>query len=112
MITPSGETLSYASLAAEAAKIDLPKDVRLKPEAKWRYLGKPMQRIDIAGKSTGTTTFGIDIQMPGIVYAIVRTNPRLGGGFKGYDASAADKSKGAIASVFRPRNARNTWFSC
>ena len=41
---------------------DPPKDVRLKPEAEWRYLGKPMQRIDIVGKSTGTATFGIDIK--------------------------------------------------
>ena len=99
IITPRGETLSYASLAAEASKIDLPKDVRLKPEAEWRYLGKPMQRIDIVGKSTGTTTFGIDIKMPDMVYATVRTNPRLGGGIKGYDASAAEKSKGVIAIV-------------
>ena len=99
IITPRGETLSYASLAAEAAKIDLPKDVRLKPEAEWRYLGKPMQRIDIVGKSTGTTTFGIDIKMPDMVYATVRTNPRLGGGIKGYDASAAEKSKGVIEIV-------------
>ena len=40
---------------------------RLKPEAEWRYLGKPIQRIDIVAKSTGTMTFGIDIRMPGMV---------------------------------------------
>jgi MmeI, helicase spacer domain/MmeI, N-terminal domain len=72
VITPRGEALSYASLAADAARIDPPKDVRLKPEAEWRYLGKAMQRTDIVAKSTGTATFGIDIKMPGMVYATVR----------------------------------------
>jgi isoquinoline 1-oxidoreductase beta subunit len=99
VITPRGEALSYASLAADAARIDPPKDVRLKPEAEWRYLGKPMQRIDIVAKSTGTATFGIDIKMSGMVYATARTNPRIGGGIKGFDASAAEKSRGVIAIV-------------
>ncbi|MCA1455678.1 xanthine dehydrogenase family protein molybdopterin-binding subunit [Bradyrhizobium sp. BRP22] len=99
VITPRGEVLSYASLAAEAAKIEPPQKVRLKPAADWRYLGKPMQRIDIVAKSTGTATFGIDIRMPGMVYATVRANPAIGGGIKGYDASAAAKARGVIAVV-------------
>jgi isoquinoline 1-oxidoreductase beta subunit len=37
--------------------------------------------------------------MPGMLYATVRTNPRLGGGLKGYDASAAAKSKGVVKIV-------------
>ncbi|MCA6106320.1 xanthine dehydrogenase family protein molybdopterin-binding subunit [Bradyrhizobium cenepequi] len=99
VITPRGETLSYASLAADAAKIEPPRRVRLKPETEWRYLGKPMQRIDIIAKSTGTATYGIDIRMPGMVYATVRANPAIGGSIKGYDASAAEKAKGIIAVV-------------
>jgi isoquinoline 1-oxidoreductase beta subunit len=99
VITPDGRSLSYASLAAEAARIDLPSSVRLKPEAEWRYLGKPMRRIDMVAKSTGTATFGIDLRMPGMVYATVRTNPRLGGGMRGYDASAAETSRGVIRIV-------------
>src|SRR5262249_53557909 len=99
VITPRGEALSYPSLAADAARIDPPKDVRLKPEADWRYLGRTMQRIDIVTKSTGTATFGIDIKMPGMVYATVRTNPSIGGGIKGFDARAAEKAIGVIAIV-------------
>jgi isoquinoline 1-oxidoreductase beta subunit len=99
VITPRGEALSYSSLAADAARIDTPKDVRLKPEAEWRYLGKAMQRIDIVAKSTGTATFGIDIKMPGMAYATVRTNPRIGGGINGFDASAAERSRGVVAIV-------------
>ena len=99
VITPDGKALSYVSLAATAATISPPGDVRLKPEAEWRYLGKPMRRIDIVGKSTGTATFGIDLRMPGMVYATVRTNPRLGGAMKSFDGSAAEKAKGVIKVV-------------
>jgi isoquinoline 1-oxidoreductase subunit beta len=99
VITPDGKSLSYASLARIAATIEPPADVKLKPAPEWRYLGKPMQRIDILSKSTGTATFGIDLRMPGMVYATVRTNPRIGGGLKGFDASAAEKAKGVIKIV-------------
>ena len=82
VVTPDGKSLSYASLAATAAKIDPPATATLKPESEWRYLGKPMLRIDMVAKCTGTAVFGIDLRMPGMVYATVRTNPRLGGGMK------------------------------
>jgi len=99
VITPDGRSLSYGSLAATAAKIDPPASVKLKPESEWRYLGKVMPRIDIVAKSTGTAIFGIDLRMPNMVYATVRTNPRLGGGMKAYDSSAAAKSKGVVKIV-------------
>jgi isoquinoline 1-oxidoreductase beta subunit len=99
VITPDGRLLRYASLAGTAAKIDLPATVALKPESEWRYLGKPMPRIDMVAKCTGTALFGIDLKTPGMVYATVRTNPRLGGGMKSYDASAAAMSKGVIKVV-------------
>jgi isoquinoline 1-oxidoreductase subunit beta len=99
VITPDGKSLSYASLAAAAAKIDPPASVALKPESEWRYLGKPMPRIDMVAKCTGKPIFGIDLRMPGMLYATVRTNPRRGGGFKGYDANAAAASRGVIKIV-------------
>ena len=58
-----------------------------------------MLRIDMVAKCTGTAVFGIDLRMPGMVYATVRTNPRLGGGMKGYDASAAANSRGVLKIV-------------
>jgi isoquinoline 1-oxidoreductase beta subunit len=99
VITPDRRSLSYASLAATAAEIEPPAKVTLKPESEWRYLGKPMPRIDMVAKCTGTATFGIDLRMPDMVYATVRTNPRIGGAMKKYDASVAAKSKGVLKIV-------------
>jgi isoquinoline 1-oxidoreductase beta subunit len=99
VVTPDGRSVSYASLAATAAQIDPPATVTLKPESEWRYLGKSMRRIDMVAKCTGTAVFGIDLRMPGMVYATVRTNPRLGGGMKNHDPSAAAASKGVLKIV-------------
>jgi isoquinoline 1-oxidoreductase subunit beta len=99
VVTPDGTSLSYASLAVTAAKIDPPANVMIKPESEWRYLGKSMRRLDMVAKCTGTAIFGIDRRMSGMVYATVRTNPRLGGALNSYDDSAAAKLKGVIKIV-------------
>jgi isoquinoline 1-oxidoreductase beta subunit len=99
IVTPDGRSLSYVSLAAAAARIDPPAHVTLKPESEWRYLGKTMQRIDVVAKSTGTAVYGIDLRVPGMVYATVRANPRLGGSMKSYDAGAAAKARGVLKIV-------------
>ena len=113
VLLPDGKTLSYASLGAAAAQLSPPADVTLKPASEWRILGKPMQRLDIVPKSTGTAVYGIDLRMPGMVYATVRANPRLGGGIKGFDANGADKARGVIKVVPLPEGfgviANNTW---
>jgi isoquinoline 1-oxidoreductase beta subunit len=113
VILPDGRSLSYASLAAAAAKLAPPADVTLKPASQWRLLGRPLQRLDIVPKSTGTAVYGIDLRMPGMVYATVRANPRLGGGIRSFDASAAEKSRGVIKVVPLPQGfgviADNTW---
>lgn len=96
VILPDGTTLSYTSLAPLVAGIPLPTDVALKPEAKWRFLGKPMPRLDMVSKSTGTAIYGPDIQRPDMVFATVRTTPRMGGTMLSYDASEAKSARGVL----------------
>jgi isoquinoline 1-oxidoreductase beta subunit len=99
VVLPDGTRLPYPDLAATAATIDPPDEVALRPDSAWRYLGQKMQRIDIVPKSTGTQTYGIDIDLPGMVFATVRTNPRIGGGMTGFDAKAAEASPGVLRVV-------------
>jgi isoquinoline 1-oxidoreductase beta subunit len=99
VVTPSGERIPYTSLGAEAALIDVPGKVALKEPSEWRLLGKPMQRLDIVEKSTGTAQYGIDVRLPGMVYATVRTNPRIGGGVVRMDDAAAKAARGVIKVV-------------
>ncbi len=99
VVLPDGKRLTYISLASEAAQVSLPSDVSLKPQSEWRYLGKSMPRLDMVAKCTGTAKFGIDLVLPDMVYATVKANPRLGGGVKKFDPSAAEKAKGVLKVV-------------
>ncbi|MGR3563870.1 MAG: molybdopterin cofactor-binding domain-containing protein [Heliomarina sp.] len=114
VIAPDGSRFTYSELAEDAAGIT-PSDVTLRDPSEWRYLGKSTPRIDVVGKSTGTAQFGIDTRLPGMKFAALRANPRLGGGMKGFDASAAEAMPGvekvvdlgnAVAVV-----ANNTWLA-
>ncbi|MDP2493093.1 molybdopterin-dependent oxidoreductase [Shimia thalassica] len=113
VILPDGTRLSYQELAPIAATLDPVTDVALRDPGQWRLIGKPTQRIDIVAKSTGTQTYGIDLDIPGQVHAAVKVNPRQGGAMKGYDASAAKDMRG-VSNVVEITGgvgviADNTW---
>jgi isoquinoline 1-oxidoreductase beta subunit len=99
VVTPSGERIAYTALGADAAKLDPPHNIALKDPTEWRLLGKPMQRLDIVEKSTGSAQYGIDVRLPGMVYATVRTNPRIGAPVLRIDDAAAKAMRGVIKVV-------------
>jgi isoquinoline 1-oxidoreductase beta subunit len=113
VIGSDGRRFSYTELALAAAKVQLPDDPPLKPRAKWRYLGKSMPRVDMVSKCTGEATFGIDVRLPGMVFAAVRMNPAIGAPLNGFDATAAKKMRGVLQVVALPGGvgviADNTW---
>jgi isoquinoline 1-oxidoreductase beta subunit len=51
----------------------------LKQPSEFKLLGKPQPRLDIPAKVTGTATFGIDVRLPGLLYAAVRNAPTFSG---------------------------------
>ncbi len=115
VIAPDGTTLSYGELAADAAGIDPPRGVALRPPSAWKYLGRDVPRADAPAKSTGTALFGADQRLQGMRFATVRICPRLGAGMVSFDASAAENMPGVervldlgdgIAVV-----ASNTWLA-
>jgi isoquinoline 1-oxidoreductase beta subunit len=99
VILPDGRAIPYTALAATAARIAPVRDVALRPPEAWRLIGRPGMRVDIPAKSTGTAVYGIDLALPGMVFATVRTNPRAGGPVNGFDASAAEAMPGVLRVV-------------
>ena len=96
---PDGTEIAYTALAATAATLDPVTDVTLRDPGQWRLIGKPMQRVDIVGKSTGTLTYGIDLTVEDMVHATVCTNPRRGGVLNGFDATEAREMRGVLDVV-------------
>ncbi|MEP2534191.1 molybdopterin cofactor-binding domain-containing protein [Shimia sp.] len=112
VILPDGSKLSYQELAGVAANIAPVRDPKLRDPSQWRLIGKPTQRLDIVAKSTGTQTYGIDLEIEGAVHAAVKVNPRRSGMIS-YDASAAQGMRG-VKHVLEVTNgvaviADNTW---
>ena len=113
VLLPDGRRLAYTALAADAAKIEPVQDVVLREPAQWRLIGKPMQRLDIVAKSTGTLKFGIDLRPEGLLHAAVKVNPRQGGAMLRVDTKPAEALRG-VKKVVPVTNgiaviADNTW---
>jgi isoquinoline 1-oxidoreductase beta subunit len=93
----NGEKLSYGALAAKAAEIDPPSDLKLRPRSEWKLLGKSQARVEGREKVTGGRIFGIDVQLPDMLYATVKMSPRFGVGAEKFDAKPALNVPGVIA---------------
>lgn len=113
VVLPDGTRIDYTALAARAAQIETVSDVTLRDPSQWRLIGKPVQRLDIVAKSTGTQAYGIDLKVEGMVHASVRMNPRKGAPMLGFDASAAEGMRGVSQIIGLPYGvaviADNTW---
>ena len=92
---PGGKKASYGSLAAAAMKQEEPKEPTLKDPSQWKIIGQPLKRFDSQYKVNGVAEFGIDVAMPGMMYAAVEMCPVIGGEVASFDEAAMLKMPGA-----------------
>ena len=93
---PTGRRLAYAELVEAAAQLPLPdlETVPLKDPKNFRLIGKSIPRTDTPGKVDGSSRFGIDVRVPGMLYAVIARCPTFGGKAKGFNVEAAKKVPG------------------
>jgi isoquinoline 1-oxidoreductase subunit beta len=110
---PTGRSRSFGSVAARASKLPIPQDPPLKAHGDFSLIGTSPRRVDIPAKVNGSARFGIDVVLPGMLYAAVKTSPTLGGTLKSFDDGAAKKMPGYRATVPLPDGvivvARSYW---
>ncbi|HWA04040.1 MAG TPA: molybdopterin cofactor-binding domain-containing protein [Rhizomicrobium sp.] len=90
----SGRSLRYGELAAEAAGYDPSSRPPMKDRRHYVHVGKPVRRFDIPRKVNGTTGYGIDVALPGMLYAAIRISPVFGGRLVSIDESLAAAQRG------------------
>jgi len=95
----SGRTLRYGELAADAAKVTLAQEPAIKTPDQYTFIGKPMPRIDVVHKIDGSAKFGIDAQVPGMVFAAINACPVAGGKLKSVDESPLAGAPGIVQVV-------------
>src|SRR5476649_1123467 len=96
---PSGRTLRYGELAADAAKVKLAKEPAIKTPAQLTFLPRRMPRVDLVHKTNGSAKFGIDAQVPGMVFASINACPVRGGKLKSVDESVLSGAPGIVGVV-------------
>ncbi len=109
----SGCEIGYGELAEAAGKLDVPSDPVLKSPEDYELIGKPVTRFDLPAKVTGSAQFGIDVRIPGMLFATVRQSPVFEGEVLSFDETAAKNVRGVVAVVQVSNGiavvADNTW---
>jgi isoquinoline 1-oxidoreductase beta subunit len=97
----SGRTVRFGEVAAEAARLPVPKDAQPRPDP--TLAGRALPRWDIPPKVDGSAVFGIDVKLPGMLVATVRCAPRFGASLARYDAGRIRRQPGVVTVVEVPR---------
>jgi isoquinoline 1-oxidoreductase subunit beta len=103
----SGKSGNYGEFAKGAAGL-APSNVSLKARNSWTLIGKPAMRPDVPSKTDGTARFGIDVRLPGMLFASVRQAPMLGGTVQSIDSKEALAMAGVVKLVNLPPVAGST----
>ena len=99
MVTHGAQSASYGSLTTAAAQLTPPATVALKDPATFTVIGKPLPRLDGAAKARGRATYGLDVKLPGMLYAAIVPCPVLGGTVASFDGTAVGRRPGVRAVV-------------
>jgi CO/xanthine dehydrogenase Mo-binding subunit len=95
----SHRTLSFAAVAADAARQPVPTAPVLLSTKTFRLIGRSLHRIDTPAKTDGSATFGIDVRVPGMKVAAVALSPVVGGKVAHVDDRAARNLRGVVDVV-------------
>lgn len=99
---PGGKKATYGQMAEAASKQPVPEKPFIKAAKDFRVVGKRIPRTDVPAKVNGTAQFGIDVKLPGMVYASLEQSPVIGGTVKSVDSAAAKAMPGVVDVVQIP----------
>ncbi|MDP8984595.1 MAG: xanthine dehydrogenase family protein molybdopterin-binding subunit [Pseudomonadota bacterium] len=94
---------SFGSLVKSAAALPVPDTVQLKDPKDFKLIGRQTPRVDVAAKCDGTAQFTLDVEMPGMLVALLRRPPLFGATLKSFDDAAAAAVPGVVKIVRVPR---------
>lgn len=98
------KSFTYGELVEDAAQLKVPENPALKDPKDFKILGKPLPRRDAPLKVNGKAQFGLDIEVPGMLYASVERSPTMHGKIISYDEAAAKAVAGVkhVVKAHRP----------
>jgi isoquinoline 1-oxidoreductase beta subunit len=120
MHAASGRKASFGQLAAAAAQLPVPENAPLKEPKDFRLIGQQrLPRVDSVDKTNGRALYTQDVQLPGMLVAVIAHPPKFGARLKSFDAAQAKAVPGVVAVLPVAGNgrfmggvavlAKNTW---
>jgi isoquinoline 1-oxidoreductase subunit beta len=99
IVHPKKGKLSYGELTVAASKLPMPENPPLKDPKDYKIVGHSVKRLDAVGKSTGTAVYGIDVRLPGMLYAVISRPPLRDCKIIYFNEKAARAVKGVVDVV-------------
>ena len=99
IISAKGKTMTYGEAVQGVTEWKVPKTPPLKAIKDYKFIGKPLPRVDLKDKVLGVPIFGMDAGMPGMLYGSVVRPTQIGATFKGADTAEAEKMPGVVKVV-------------
>ena len=96
---PGNRSARYAELAEDAARSRVPAVVQLKSASQFHLIGKPVRRLDSRAKCDGSQKFSLDLDLPGMLIALLARPPVFGGRVRGFDDREARNVSG-VRDIF------------
>ena len=99
VISGNGKSLTYAETVEGVDTWEVPDKPILKSIKDYKYIGKPIARVDLKEKVFGDPIFGMDAQMPDMLYGAVVRPTKIGATFVSADATAAEAMPGVVKII-------------
>jgi len=115
VVSSTGKSISYGDLTTHAAGMPIPAagDAPLKDKTQFKILGKRTTRVDNPAVVEGSAVYGMDVKVPGALYAVISRRPAFGASVKSFDDAEARKVPGVVDVVQIGSGvavvAQNTW---
>jgi isoquinoline 1-oxidoreductase subunit beta len=93
---------TFGSLVKTAAALPVPSSVRLKDPKDFKLISHRIPRVDVPSKCDGTAQFTLDVELPGMLVALLKRPPVFGATVKSFDAAAAAAVPGVVKVVQVP----------
>ncbi len=99
IVSGGGKTMTYAKVAEGVEEWTIPNTPELRPMDNYKYIGKPIKRIDLESKVFGDPIFGMDAEMPDMLHACVIRPEHIGAKFESADTTKAEKMPGVVKVI-------------
>lgn len=99
VITGGDKTMTYTEAVIGVENWDVPDTPELKPVSDYKFVGKPIARVDLKDKVFGVPIFGMDATLPGMLYGAVVRPSLIGAKYIGSNTARAEKMPGVIKMV-------------